>query len=130
MNHESCSMKKVATEAAVRAGKPGSFAIVDVTEGEATFRRLWAHLPDGTVGGFNLEPAPPELPGIWPWNGNATQPTLKRPVRLVGRWCGQIKAGRMVSDPAPVEPVAAVERALPPPNPVRAAVRRASKGRS
>jgi hypothetical protein len=128
MNHDSCTMKKVATEAAVRAGKPGAFAIVKVTEGEVTFKRLWAHLPDGTVGGFALEPAPAEIPGVWPWNGNETKPTLKRPVRLRGRWEGQINVGRMVSDPDPVATsVAAAELPPPKPNPVRDAVRRSTR---
>ena len=55
MNHDSCSMKKVANEVAVCAGKPGSFA---------------------------LEPAPAHIPGIWAWSGSIAKPTLKRPVRL------------------------------------------------
>lgn len=113
MNTDSCDMIRVADEAAVRAGKPGSFAIVEVEEGGETFRRLWAHLPDGNVGGFTLEPAPESIPGIWPWNGSEKKPTLKRPIRLIGRWCGQIKGGRMVSDPAPAVP--AEDKPMPPP---------------
>lgn len=122
MNTDTCRMKSVADEAAVRAGPPGAFAIVDVTDGADTFRRLWAHLPDGTVGGFNLEPAPSYLPAIWAWNGSEQKPTLKRQVKLIGRWCGQIRAGRMVSDPAPAALPQVAEHQLPLPNPVRAAV--------
>lgn len=102
MKFDSCTMKKVADEAAVRAGKPGSFCIVDIEEHGAKFRRLWAHFPDGTVGAFALEPAPAEaIP--WPWNKNEKKPTLHRRVKLTGRWHGRVLAGRIVSDPAPPE---------------------------
>lgn len=116
MNYDSCSMKRVADESEVRSGDPGSFAIVEAEEGGEKFRRLWVHLPDGTVGGFTLEPAPDSIPGIWAWNGSEKKPTLKQPIRLPGRWCGQIKTGRMVSDPAPAE-AGAPAKEYPPPLP-------------
>lgn len=120
MNYETCSMKLVANVQAVRDGNPGSFFVEDATIDDETFKRLWAKLPDGTVGGFALDPAPAHIPGIWAWNRSEKKPTLKRPITLRGRWCGQIKAGRMVSDPAPAEPAAAVEQ--PPPMPSVASI--------
>ena len=109
-------MKKVTSRSAVDAGAPGSFWIENAKEGDQEFRRLWAKLPDSTVGGFALEPAPAEIPGIWTWNGSEKKPTLWRTIRGVktgvtmrGRWCGQIKAGRMVSDSAPA--ISAANRA-------------------
>lgn len=109
MNYDSCTMKPTTSKLAVEEGAPGSFCIEDAADGEQSYKRLWAKLPDGTVGGFALEPAPAHIPGIWAWNGNAKKPTLKRPITLRGRWCGQIKAGRMVSDPAPAMPESAIE---------------------
>lgn len=131
MSHSSCSMKKVANEAAVRAGKPGAFAFENVREGEETFKRLWVHLPSGFVGAFNLEPCPPSVPMPWPWNGSMTKPTIGRPIQLRGRWCGQIENGRMVGsakedDQEPAE-IAALR---PSPNPVRTAVAKAVKARA
>lgn len=127
MNYDSCSMKKVANEAAVRAGKPGSFAFVDVTEGDVTFKRMWVHLPGGHVGGLNLEPAPTPLPLQWPWNGSMTKPTINRPIQLRGRWCGEIKAGRMIG--AAKEEAQPAVPSLPPPvvNPIRSAVSATAK---
>lgn len=111
MNYDSCDMVKVDDEAAVRSGEVGSFCVVDVEAHGAKFRRLWAHFPDGTVGGFALEPAPAEAI-VWPWNGSASAPTLRRRVKLTGRWSGQIVSGRMVSDSA--QPSAVFEMPQPP----------------
>lgn len=111
MNYDSCAMTKVADEAAVRVGAPGAFCIVDVEEHGATFERMWVKFPHGDVGGFALEPAPAEIPGVWSWNESASKPTLRRPVRLTGQWSGRIEAGRMVSDSGP----AAMDSIAPPP---------------
>lgn len=131
MNHDTCTMKSVTSVQAVRDGKPGSFFIEDATESGETFQRLWAQLPDGTVDGFALAPAPAHIPGIWQWNGSKKKPTLyrstngkKQHIWLHGRWCGQIKAGRMVSDPAPATGEIPVEHPLPPPPPNREVVRK------
>lgn len=118
MNYDSRSMKKVATEAAVRAGKPGSFAFEDVVDGDDTYRRLWVHFPDGTVGGLALDPAPASLPKAWAWNGSTAKPTITDLIRFRGRWEGRIKGGRLVGGPR--EEVTHAEpqvTRLPPPNP-------------
>lgn len=135
MNYPTITMKRAATEQAVRDGAPGAFCIAQIKEGEATFQRLWAHLPHGEVVGFNLAPTPPQVPFPWQWNGSEKKPTLwrdiggkKRGIALRGRWCGQIKAGRMVGDPIPVEPQAApAQPQLPPPSPIAAALRAAKR---
>lgn len=129
MNHDSCSMKQVANEAAVRAGKPGAFAFEAVTEGDVTYQRMWVHLPSGFVGAFNLEPGPKSNPFVWPWNRSTTKPTIHKPVRLRAQWCGRIKGGRMISDPAPEEVVQpTAQMPLPPPSAsVRAAVKKATR---
>lgn len=125
MNSDSCAMKNVGSKAAVEAGAPGSFCIVEVDEHGAKFERLWVKFPHGEPGGFALEPAPAEIPGVWPWNGNEKKPTLKRRVKFTGRWCGQIKGGRLVSDPAPAQVPEQTPRPLPiprlspPPKPTR-----------
>lgn len=131
MNCDSCSMKRVTDEAAVRAGRPGSFAFEDVPDGDQTYKRMWIHLPSGFIGALNLKPAPAHVPVAWPWNSNERKPTIKHPIRLAGRWSGQIKAGRMVSDaPAEKATAASVTPVLPPPmSPVRAAVRKAARRR-
>lgn len=136
MNHDTCTMKPVASVQAVRDGKPGSFFIEDATESDEVFQRLWAQLPDGTVGGFALAPAPAHIPGIWQWNGSKKKPTLyrsangqKRHIELRGRWCGQIKAGRMVSDPAPATATEVIDHPPPKPEQIREAVRASVRGR-
>lgn len=100
MNTDSCSMKKVANEAAVRAGKPGAFAFEEVAEAGETYKRMWVHLPNGFVGALNLEPAPTHVPFTWPWNGSEKKPTINRPIHLREQWNGKIKGGRMISDTA------------------------------
>ncbi|HEY0684777.1 MAG TPA: hypothetical protein VGD45_20740 [Steroidobacter sp.] len=123
-------MKKVANEAAVRAGKPGAFAFEVVTEGDATFKRMWVHLPSGFVGAFNLEPTPAHVPFSWPWNGSVAKPTIGRRILLREQWSGQIKDGKMISDPAGESVSTLVEVMPPPPSPVRAAVKQAMRSRT
>lgn len=133
MNFDSCKMTRVADEGAVRSGKPGDYCVTTITDGELSYKRLYVHLPHGEAVGINLdgENVPGHLPAVWAWNGDENKPTLKRPIRLRGRWCGQMKNGRLIGDPEPsvIDTPKEMPLPAPPVTPIAAAVKRAARSK-